>query len=487
MSRRIVVVGGGISGIAAATSAASTARAAGEPIEVLLIEREASVGGKARSLRRNGWLVEGGPAAFLDEPETAGVMHRLLEAAALDAEVVRASVASQHRFLVRGGRLREVEPHPLRFAGSGILGPGGLLRLLLEPLVGRRNGDADESVYEFAARRIGRQAAERLVAPMVLGVFAGDARRLSLRSAFPRLLELEREHGSLVRGMVARRRRGRPGGGPAGPAGGLLTLRDGLQSLPLALEQRGGFAVRRGTTVDALVQMHDGRWQVRLSDGDSSLAAEALIVATEAWASAALLEPLAPEAAVALASIPYPGVAVVALGYGPEISSAIPYGFGVLVPRGEGARILGCVWDSRIFTGRSPSGHVLVRAMLGGTVDPDVASLADDELVEMAHADLHRLLRVSARPVFHEVVRWPRAIPQYEIGHEQKLEAVDRALAGLPGLDVTGNALRGVAFSKAAHHAWACGERAARRLLAGAPRTASSSARSSPPVRSQST
>ena len=189
--RRLVIVGGGISGLAAAEGAAALAGRVPGGLEVLVLEKEQEVGGKARSVQQDGWLVECGPTGFLDnEP----ALDRLVEAAGL--EKLAANTAAARRFVVRGGRMREIHTNPLRFAGSGILGPVGLARMLVEPVIPRRRSDEDESVWSFAARRLGADAADRMIAPMVLGVFAGDARKLSLEAAFPKLHALEREHGS---------------------------------------------------------------------------------------------------------------------------------------------------------------------------------------------------------------------------------------------------------------------------------------------------
>ncbi|MEW6073038.1 MAG: protoporphyrinogen oxidase, partial [Planctomycetota bacterium] len=204
-TRRVVVVGGGISGLAAAWMAWDVLAAAGAPApdDVILLEAAPAVGGKARTIARAGWTVEGGPTGFLDnEP----VLDRLIARAGL--EKLPADAAAARRFLVRGGVAREIHAHPLRLARSGLLSPAGLLRVALEPFVPRRADPADESIWDFARRRLGLQIADRLIAPLVLGVFAGDARRLSLASSFPRMAELEAEHGSLVRALIRLRRRG---------------------------------------------------------------------------------------------------------------------------------------------------------------------------------------------------------------------------------------------------------------------------------------
>jgi oxygen-dependent protoporphyrinogen oxidase len=466
MDRRIVIVGGGISGLAAARAAVETSQRAGTEIEVVVLERDPAVGGKARTRRRDGWLVEGGPAGYLDDPDTAPTMQRLIAAAGMEGEVIHASDAARRRFIARNGRAREVKANPLSLVTGGVLSPAGAARLLAEPFVRARAAAEDESVFDFAARRIGTQAAERLVAPMMLGIFAGDARRISLHGAFPRLAALERDHGSLVRGMLARRRESR--GGPAGPSGTLTSFREGMQSLASGVAARGGFAVRTGTTVHAIEPARTGGWLVRAWEQPEPLRADAVVLACEAWAAAELLAPHAPAVATVLRGIAYPPVIAVSLGYGPETLARFPRGFGCLIPRGEGIRSLGCVWDSAMFAARAPANHVLVRVLLGGAVDESVDSLSDEDALETATADVARLFAPGTRPITREVVRWARAIPQYAVGHPSVVEQVDEGIARLRGLSIAGNALHGVAFAKAATEGWRRGEAAAAHALSSA-------------------
>jgi oxygen-dependent protoporphyrinogen oxidase len=463
VARRVVVVGGGISGLAAAQAAVDTAVAAGERLEVLVLEREPAVGGKAQTRLGHGWLFEGGPAGYLDDPATHDTMERLIDAAGLREQRIEATDAVRHRFVVRGGRAREVRPNPLRLVTGGILTVGGAARLLAEPFVRPKSSDEDESVFDFAMRRIGRQAAERLVAPMMLGIFAGDAHKLSLLGGFPRLAALEREHGSLTRGMLARRHSG--GGGPAGPSATLASFREGMQSLPLALARRGGFTTRTATVVEALERGETGDWRLRVSGNGESVRADAVVIAVEAWSAARLLAPHAPSASTLLAALTYPPVLAVSLGFSAAEVRKFPRGFGCLVPRDESLRSLGCVWDSALFPDRAPTGAVLVRVLLGGAVDPSVAELSDADAVAVATDDLRRLFGVRETPVRTHLARWPRAIPQYEVGHPARVRAIDEEIGRLPGLHLAGNALHGIAFSKAAAEGARRGKDAARDAL----------------------
>ncbi len=436
--RRLVVVGGGIAGLAAAWAARQAAGRVSGGLDVLVLERGPDVGGKARTLTRDGWLVEGGPSGFLgSRPE----MDRLIAGCGLSADVMRADEAAANRFIYRAGRMRQIVANPLGFARSGILSVRGLARLCAEPFIRRRSDVRDESVWAFAARRLGAEVADRLVSPMALGIFAGDARRLSLPAAFSRMAALEREYGSLILGMIAKR--GRTSSGP------LTSFRDGMQSLPRALARRGGFAVRCRAEVCALVRT-ESHWRVAVTGDAETIPADAVILAGEPWASAALLRTHDASLAADLDAIPCPPVAVVALGFGPAVLAQVPRGFGVLIARGEGFRMLGNLWDTHVYPGRSPNGRLLIRAMFGGAVDAPAGALSEAELSALARAEVARLYGITAAPEFVQVVRVPRAIPQYELGHLERVAHVERALGSLPGIAMTGFGLRGVAFADAA-------------------------------------
>ncbi len=436
--RRLVIVGGGVSGLAAAWAARQAAARLESGLDVLVLERSSAVGGKATSLARDGWLVEAGPSGFLGgRPE----MERLIESVGLASERVPANQASARRFLFRAGRMRRVVPNPVGLLREGILGVRGSARLLAEPLIAPRRDAADESVWTFAARRLGLEVADRLILPMALGIFAGDARCLSLAAAFPRMAALEREHGSLIRGMIAMHGRTSPGA--------LTSFRGGMQQLPRALAERGGFAVRCGAEVRALRRTSDG-WNVAVAGDAEPIPADAVILAGEPWAMAPLLQPHDAMPAAELAAINCPPVAVVALGFGPAAAARVPAGFGVLIARGEGFRMLGNLWETHLYEGRGPAGHLLVRAMFGGAVDPEAGALSETALAALARAEIARLYGMTDAPVFEQVVRVPRAIPQYEIGHAVRVARITDAIKTLPGLSITGNGLRGVAIADAA-------------------------------------
>ena len=458
-ARRLVVVGGGPSGLAAAWKASVEAERAGGEIEILVLEADGEVGGKARTGQADGFLIETGPQGFLDDQP---VVREMVEACGLEDEVLAPEPAANRRYIYRGGRLRELQRSPLAFAKSGLLGPFGLARLAMEPLVrSRHDGDADgsagedESLYHFAARRMGRQAAARLISPVVLGIFAGDPRKLSAAAAFPRLVAMERAYGSLFKAMRAGRKRGVP---PPGHR----TLRRGIQALPQAVAGLPGIEVRCNRRVTA-IERRDGGFRVASSGGE--VTGDAIVVAADLPSAADLVDGVSAEAAAELRQIESPPMAVVHTAFTAAAAAHIEPAYGFLVARGEGIRMLGCQYETATFRGRGPNGTFLARSMFGGSVDPEAAGLGDAQLVDLTLRELRRTAGIDARPTYTSVARWPHAIPQYAPGHPRRVARIEAALDPIDGFYLAGNALHGVGLSRAIAVGAECGEKAARLLL----------------------
>jgi len=459
---RIVVVGAGISGLATAYELRRRAAAAGTPTEILLLEEEAEVGGKVRTDRQEGYLCETGVQAFLDNsPPTLELAHDL----GLDEELRRAAPEAKTRWIFSRGRLQPLPESPPAFLKSRLVTWRAKLRLACEPLVRRYRGQDDETLAHFARRRLGREALEVLVGPMVSGVFAGDPERLSLRSAFPKVAALEQKYGGLIRGMLALKRE-RGGPASAGPGGKLTSFVPGMATPCLALARELGAAVRLGRRVTALRRDGPG-FTLRLATGDE-IPADLVILAVPAYVQRELLAPLDGPAADRLAEVPYPHLTVVCLGYRRADVAHPLGGFGYLVPRREGIQILGALFESTLFAGRAPEGHVLIRVMIGGATNPEVADLDEAALLAVVRADLTTTLGLAAAPTFTRVYRHRWAIPQYTPGHGQRLEEIETRVAALGPLLVTGNAYRGISFNDCVRNARPVADQALARLAAGA-------------------
>jgi oxygen-dependent protoporphyrinogen oxidase len=468
----VVIIGGGLSGLATAFELGAQAAERGRQVSLTLLEQSERLGGKAWTFEREGFRCEVGPNGFLDsKPDTLELCQRL----GVADRLLRSSDAARKRFIYSEGMLHQLPESPLAFFRSPLLSVRGRLRVLTEPLTRVVPEGLDETVASFGRRHLGSEAVRKLIGPMVSGIFAGDPFALSLKSCFPIMHELEREgSGSLLFAMLRRlRHRSRTPkakrGGPAGPGGVLTSFEAGMEFLPrsLAAAVRERFAgrIETGVEVEGLRRLEGGRWEVRASVSGQSeaLTADLAIVATPAYAAADLLEPTDAALAATLREIPYAPVAVVALGYRrAEVAHPLD-GFGFLIPVEEGKTVLGCLWDSSMFPGRAPEGRVLLRAMVGGARRKELAGLPEEALLRAVREDLRQIMGLTAEPVLSLVFRHPRAIPNYNVGHARRLERIEERLTGLPGLILTGNAYRGIGVNDCTR---AAREVAGRALLA---------------------
>jgi len=446
MERAVAVIGGGIAGLAVAFEIRERALAAGGGPQVICLEASERPGGNIRTLREEGFTCEWGPNGFLDNvPATLDLVRRL----GIERRLLPSNAAAARRFIFRDSRLRQLPAGPLSFLRSDILSWKGRLRVLLEPLARRpRTAPDDESVFDFAARRIGREAARVLVDAMVSGIYAGNAGELSIRSTFSKLETLEREHGSLTRGMLAlrRERRGKPSGGPAGPGGRLTSFLDGLQEITDHLALALGPSLRLGAQVRAVSDMGVRGFRIHMSEG-APLDVAGVVLACPSWFAAGTVESADRELARALAAIPSASVTVLHLGFEESELPAPLAGFGYLVPRGEGPRILGTLWSSSIFPMRAPAGKALLTVMIGGAHDPEAVTLPDERLLDLVRSDLKATMGIDAAPRFVRIFRHTRGIPQYTLGHEARMRTIEARLREHPGLLVCGNSYRGISLN----------------------------------------
>jgi oxygen-dependent protoporphyrinogen oxidase len=440
--RRVLVVGGGISGLATAWFLRQRGYAAA------VLESGAEPGGSIRTVRREGFLVEAGPNSVLYRD---GALGELVRGLGLDDELIEANPAAKRRYIAKGGRPVPLPGDPLAFVSTGVFTPAGKLRLLLEPF--HRRAAAEESIAQFVRRRLGPQFLDWAIDPFVSGVYAGDPERLSVRAATPKIYALETEYGSLFLGAAARMLRGRPSGPQ--PTGRLVSFRNGMQTLPGAIARSLGGDFRPGAAVEAIERTPDG-WAVRA--GDFFGEGQHLVLAVPAYRAAELLAPIDPEGADALGGVRYPPVASVALGFGRTQVAHPLDGFGMLIPGRLACETLGVLFSSTLFPGRAPPDQVLLTAFIGGARHESAGALPEHLLVEHVLADLASLLGLSGQPVFRHVTRWARAIPQYELGHLERVGRVSARVARLPGLHLRANWREGVALGDCVANAKALAE-----------------------------
>ena len=416
--KKVAVVGGGISGLATAYEIDKRLRASGGHYELRLFEAEARVGGKIGAARRDGFVCEAGPNGFLDsKPSTLNLCREL----GIEDQLLRSSDAAARRFIFSRGQLHQLPGSPLAFFRSRLLSLPARLRIVGELWAPVSPPGSDPTVAEFGRRRLGRQAAARLLDPMVAGVFAGDPERLSLGSCFPRIAELERDHKSLIRALLALQlKRGRrSGGGPAGPGGTLTSFAGGMSVLPDTLAQTLADRVTCRAPLTG-VERHAQGYRLSLGADRQTYDCDAAVLALQAADAVAPLQSLDAELAGVLEQFEYAPVAVVGLGFEQAALQTRLDGFGFLVPGEERRRILGSLWTSSIFAHRAPDGCVLLRTLIGGARKPELALLPEAQLVELARAELSQILGISAQPVFVQVFQWPRAICQYTVGHREQ-------------------------------------------------------------------
>ncbi len=457
MRTRVAIVGGGATGLAAA---AWLERDHGID-DVMVVEAAAAAGGKIRSQIDAGYTLEEGPQGFLDNaPDTL----ELASLVGLNDALVQADESAADRFILRGGRLRQVATSPVAFMASDVLPLTGRLRLLGEPFA-RARPDHDETVFDFARRRIGSQAASVLVDAMVTGVFAGDSQKLSLAATFPKMAAMEAEHGSLTRAMFAKMREaklaGKKSGGPAGPGGRLTTFEGGMTRLPNQLSAHLGKRLLLERPVHALSR--DGSAFVLETSG-GEIAADAVLLSLPAAQTADLVAGLAPAAVAPLSAITTAPIAVVMLGYDDREAFGRPVrGFGFLVPRGENVDLLGTLYCHDIFPGQAPASSLFLRAMVGGARSPDTAALADDALLATVRTSLARVYGADPEPDRVWIVRWEHGISQYTVGHLDRVAAAEEAAAAA-GIELAGSPFRGVSVNDCIRQARGAARRIAQRL-----------------------
>ncbi|HEX2056366.1 MAG TPA: protoporphyrinogen oxidase, partial [Nitrospiraceae bacterium] len=447
---------GGISGLAAAYALRRHATEAGLSLDCTVLEAAPGWGGKIVTHRVGDLIMEAGPDSFLSQKPWA---LQLCEQLGLADQLINTNPTEKKAFVFSRGRLHELPeglvtfvPHQLGpFVRSGLLSWRGLARMGLDLVIPKRRGDGDESLASFFRRRFGREAFERVMEPLMAGIYAGDAEQMSLRASFPRFYDLEQRYGSVLRGMMAARKaRMQAGNGSAAGRTMFVTLRNGLGDLTSALVdhlQKDGVTLKPSMRAAALrVRSHQlGRWMydVIVDDG-TAMAADGLIVAIPAYGAADLVRPLSPAAAGLLEQIPYASTATVSLVYDAHEMRTRLEGSGFVVPRIEGRELLAATWTSLKWPHRASSRDVSIRCYVGGVGREAVLRRDDDSLVGCIREELRAMAGITAMPRYVEVNRWERAMPQYLLGHVDHVGRIDAAMSRFSGLALAGAAYRGV-------------------------------------------
>jgi len=438
---RILIVGGGVSGLAAAHRLIELGQT-----NVTLIEASPRLGGTIQTENRHGFLIERGPDSFISEkPEALDLAKRL----GLEPQLIQTNEKYRRSFIVRDGRLRAVPEGfqllaPSRiwpFLTSDIFSLPAKARIAMDLVLPRKstNGAQDESLASFVRRRLGQEALERMAQPMVGGIYTADPETLSLRATLPRFLDMERKHRSLILAML--RQGNVQKSGTSGARYSLfLSFDRGMQVLVDALTQIKA-EIRLNTRAESL-KPDNQAWTITTNTGEQ-IKADAVCLAVPAYVAAKLLNDLNSNLAAKLKQIKYASTATINFAYKRSAINHPLEGFGFVVPFIEKRSLIACTFSSVKFSGRAPANHVLLRAFAGGALQPDIFALDESELAAKVETDLRELLGITAKPLFTEVAKWERSMPQYEVGHLDRITEIENEVSKLPGLTLAGNAYRG--------------------------------------------
>jgi protoporphyrinogen/coproporphyrinogen III oxidase len=456
--KRVAIVGGGTSGLAAAF-ALEKHKKLGAEIEYVLFESSPRFGGVIRTESVDGCVVEAGPDSFLTEKPWAAELCRELR---LGDQLIGSNDAERKTYILVNGRLVPL-PDGLQFMvptrlTSAFFSPlfswGTKARILREWFYRADSTGTESTVAEFVERHYGREMVERVADPLLAGVYGGSADELSVKSVLPRFLEMEAKHGSLGRAMVAARRQrgsaeaelhsnGQPGAAVPTRSPSLFTsLRGGMQAMVDALAARIPAEARRLNAGVEAVRRESGKWLVISSGRTEEF--DAVILATPAHVAGGLLANASAELAAELNAIRYSSSVTVILGFDKSVRAALPAGFGFLVPRTEKRRVLAATFVHNKFSGRAPEDRALIRCFLGGTGDEEILQRSDDEILGMVRRELREILGIRAEPLLARVFKWKRAMALYEIGHSARVERIRGLVAATPGLALAGNAYGGI-------------------------------------------
>ncbi|HMK55553.1 MAG TPA: protoporphyrinogen oxidase [Dissulfurispiraceae bacterium] len=454
---RIAIVGGGISGLSLAYALFEKKHDA----DIKVFEAENRPGGKIYTEKVDGYVCEAGVNGFLDnKPSTLELAGRI------NLPPVKSNDNARKRFIYSDGMLRQIPDSAMKFFMSNFLSLSGRARMIGEYFVPPSRNN-DETLESFAVRRVGREFYEKLLDPMASGVYAGDPTKMSIRSCFAKVYDLEQKYGGLIRGFMALGKEAKRAGKKveAGPGGTLMSFSGGMYSIIETLKSLLGDKVETGKAAAGIEKIGSG-YRLHFKDG-SAYEADCLVLACPAIDSAEIVRDFDKEICGTLRTIPYPPLSVVSFGYKREKIHRDINLFGYLIPGKERRRILGTLFDSSIFENRAPEGYVLLRNMVGGARAERFAILDDEKLIGLVRDELAAIMGLMAEPDFVRVFRWERAIPQYLVGHYRKLETLDDASARHDNFHLTGNAYRGVAVNDCIANSYKLAEEIAKKATWG--------------------
>ncbi len=438
-SKSVVIIGAGVSGLCAAYMLKKRG------VNVTVLEKDSEPGGTMKTLHNGGWLIEAGPNSAL---ETTPLFQQLFDELEITNRRLYASEEASNRYIVRKGKLHALPMSPSAFLKSRLWSWNGKIRLLKEPFVGRAK--REETVAEFVRRRLGNEFLDYAINPFVAGVYAGNPEQLSVQTAFPKLYALEEKYGGLMKGMVLGRKDRKQRAEKAKDRARLFSFTGGLEVFPKAIAERLGNSVKLDSAVDRIIPVRAGRFPVytvsyKHDNIQFTTEANAVVLATPAYGAAAIVRPIDPAMAATLESIYYPPVVEVFLGFRQEDIKRPLDGFGFLVPEVERRKTLGTIWSSALFPNRAPAGTTALTTFVGGARQPELTTSSDEQIMDIVLSELRSIMEIDGSPVYSKIIRWERAIPQYNLGYYKILKAIEQFEQNFQGTFVCSNYRGGIA------------------------------------------
>ena len=432
MSKKVAVIGGGISGLSAAY------RLMKDGVDVVLYEKNERAGGAIHTGKEDGYLFEHGPNSTMNSNDE---IDSLCIELGLEDERIFGSEYSKKRYVGRGGKLIPLPMGPVDFLTTGLWSIGGKLRLFKEPFVGLNKG-VNESVADFVSRRIGREMLDYALDPFVSGVYAGDPSKLELKATFPKMADLEREYGSLIVGAF---KKAFNKANKTDRKKGIFSFKGGMSALPEAIVASLGDRYKGGSDIKKISKEGEG-YRLELAGGQA-VDVDEVIITSPAYVIADMIRELSYSASELLAAIEYAPIAIVYLGFKREDVSHPLDGFGCLIAGKEERKLLGSLWSSSLFPGRSPEGMISLTCFTGGARNKGMMDRSDDEILADVVNDLDGYMGINGKPSFVKIFRHNMAIPQYNMGHGKRLEKLEKALGEFKGLHLLGNYLKGISVA----------------------------------------
>ncbi|QDT65048.1 protoporphyrinogen oxidase [Calycomorphotria hydatis] len=463
---RIGVVGGGLAGLTAAHKLVEELNAADISFEGTLFEASPRCGGVIETIHDGDYLLERGPDMFMTKPAAMSLCERL----GITGHIIPTNSEFRRSLVLHNGKPKPIPSgfsllspgNPWAILASPVFSPLGKLRLGWEYFVPKKTTAEDESLEDFTVRRLGREVFERLIEPLVAGIYTADPSKLSLQATMPRFIEMEQQHGGLIRANLAGKKTTAKDAGTGARYGMFAGLDDGMSVLINALVKRleTKFELRTNTIVRELSRTEEGTWLLDVGDSES-VEFDAVVLALRANVSSRQLSKISPSLSELLGKIRYASSAVVTTCYELSDFDSRMDAFGLVVPSRENKQTLAVSLSSRKFPGRAPDGQIVLRSFLGGAMRPEVLEKTDNELIQIARKELREFFGVEAAPLCTTVTRWPEAMPQYELGHLQLVRDIEQQLQSHPTLALTGGGYEGVGIPDVIAHA----EKSAKELV----------------------